>query len=125
MQITTLLISTLSLIYGAHSLKVSMYSNSECRSTALNAEVSKPGDGCQSVGSPNYGSLFNRWQAEEDNDFLLVTYSDDKCCHGDTVQAFGWEEECLKVEPFSSFRIVSSSEPDKGKDGQEYICGLE
>ena len=66
------------------------------------------------------------WINDVDNNLLLVTYSDNNCCHADMVEAYGLEDQCT---PFGgqgvvSWRVIDPNDPDKCKDKEidNYAC---
>lgn len=107
----------------ASALSVSLYSGKDqCTGGVGGFENIGVKDGCQKAGAGRAKNFINGWVGDADNDLLLVTYSDEFCCHANKVETFGWSDSCRPIKAFGSWRIIDPKDPDKGKKGEDYTC---
>lgn len=119
-------LSFLALVSSASTFYVKMYSGKNCAGSNLNTMLNV-NDGCNTYGLGAARAIILPWLSEQDSNELLVTYSDDNCCHATKIEAYGWSDECI---PFSdqtvkSWRVVDPMvDPDRGRADQieDYTC---
>lgn len=121
----TLLSASLLLATTANALSIGLYKNDKCTGQVEKRTDSKPSDGCHSAIFANFGAIMNTWENDDDNNYMFVTYSDDTCCHSAMVEQISWDDGvCQSVQAARSYRIVNVDDPDTGRDGEIYTCGM-
>jgi hypothetical protein len=113
------------LILRSTAFDIMTYTSKRC--TGLQAPVTlNVEDGCNTFRAGEAQAFIMKWQSEADNDRLLVTYSDNNCCHADMIEAYGWEDECTAFGGLGvgSWRVIDPNDPDKGKaeEMDNYAC---
>jgi hypothetical protein len=107
---------------SAVAFKTSMYTQKSCTGMAVGYDK-KVLDGCQEAIA-NVAGMINLWESEDDNNQLLVTYSDKTCCHANMIQMINWKVGCQTVTGgVGSWRVLNAGNWDQGKAGDNYTCG--
>ncbi|KAF2175311.1 hypothetical protein K469DRAFT_702329 [Zopfia rhizophila CBS 207.26] len=108
---------------AASAFETKLYTSKQCTGTTSTFSK-KVSDGCQTERAGSFQGIINSWTSEEDNNQLLVTYSDKTCCHANMMEMIDWKVGCQEAKSgVQSWRIVSQDDWDKGKAGDDYTCG--
>ncbi|KAF2675759.1 hypothetical protein K458DRAFT_411002 [Lentithecium fluviatile CBS 122367] len=124
--ITRITLSLFALAAITSAFDVKMYTSKNCAGTIFGKTLNV-NDGCTKYGAGVAEAIILPWRSEQDNDQLLVTYSDDNCCHASKIEAYGWSDECIPFthQAVKSWRVVDPIvDPDRGRADQveDYTC---
>jgi hypothetical protein len=108
------------------AFEIHMYNAKNCAGGPM-SNMLNVADGCSTYGAGIAQAIIMPWLSEMDNDQLLVTYSDDNCCHASKIESYGWTDECIPFtgEAVRSWRVLDPIvDPDMGKADQieNYKC---
>ena len=124
--ITHITLSLLTLAAITSAFNVKMYTSKNCAG-AISSMMLNVNDGCTKYGAGVAEAIILPWASEQDSNELLVTYSDDNCCHATKIEAYGWSDECIPFtnQAVKSWRVVDPMvDPDRGRADQieDYTC---
>jgi hypothetical protein len=123
MRTTTFLTSLMAT--STFAFNITLHKTNECEGTVKVYEKIKLEDGCQKIdhSSDTMMGISAQWTEESDNDLSIAFFSNDNCCNGGPAGSRGWGlDECTGLSMIRSFRIMDSSDINKGKKGDNYEC---
>jgi hypothetical protein len=123
MRTTTLLASLMATT--ALAFDVTIHKTNFCEGTVKVYEKLKLGDGCQKIpdGGAAVMGMSAQWTEDSDNDLSIAFFSNENCCNGGPSGSRGWGvDECTGLGMIKSFRVMDSSDINKGKKDEKYEC---